>query len=182
MVTLLDKIAYLHPDVNPRFCYATEVINGTEVITLWNELALGPQPTQEEFDALASEVETQKVLAKLSDIRWQKESAGITVGDQPVSTLREEMPVWQGMLLEMTLRPGVTTAFEYKPRGGVKVILTVQQVQRIYSCFAWYVAACFATERYLALQIGTLTSEQILGLAEAESTWPQRTFTWEVPE
>jgi hypothetical protein len=121
------------------------------------------------------------VLGTLSDIRWQKESSGITVGNQPVSTLREEMAIWQGMLLDMTLRPGATTSFEYKPRGGSNVTLTAQQVQRIYACFAWYVAVCFGTERYLASQIGTLTNEQIIALAESDSTWPQREFTWEAP-
>jgi hypothetical protein len=124
----------------------------------------------------------ESVAARLSYIRWQKESAGITVGDQPVSTLREEMAIWQGMLLDITLRPGATTIFEYKPRGGSNVTLTDTQVQRIYSCFAWYVAACFGTERYLVSQIGTLTNEQIIALAETDSTWPQRTFTWEIPQ
>ncbi len=124
----------------------------------------------------------QSVLARLSQIRWQKESAGITVGEQPVSTLREEMAIWQGMLLDMTLRPGATTSFEYKPRGGANVTLSAQQVQRVYMCFAWYVAACFATERQIALQIGTLTNEQVLAMAENDATWPQRAFTWEVPE
>lgn len=182
MVTLADKIQHLYPNAKSLIDYEVHTNASESIIHAWNADVLGPQPTQEALDAVSSAVETKQLLSKLSDIRWRKESAGITVGTQPVSTLREEMAIWQGMLLEMTFRPGVTTSFEYKPRNGVNVTLTATQVQRIYACFAWYVATCFGTERYLASQIGTLTNEQILALAETESTWPQRAFTWEVPE
>lgn len=121
------------------------------------------------------------ILATLASIRYQKETAGIVIGEQPITTLRDEMPVWQGMLLDMTLRPGATAEFEYKPRGGTNVTLTPQQVGRCYECFAWYVNACFATERYLASQIGVLTTEQIIELAQNIVTWPQTQFSW-IPE
>lgn len=181
MVALASKIEHMFPTAKVLSDYRVVERDGVEEISYWN-IDLGTQPTQAELDAVESEVAEKQLLKKLSEIRWEKESAGITVGDQPVSTLREEMAIWQGMLLEMTFRPGVTTSFEYKPRGGTNVTLSVQQVQRIYSCFAWYVATCFGTERYLVSQIGTLTIAQILALAENDATWPQRTFTWEVPE
>jgi hypothetical protein len=122
------------------------------------------------------ELSDESLLIRLAEIRWMRESSGIRVGTQEVTTLREEMPVWQGMLLDITLRPGATVAFEYKPRGGVNVTLTSQQVTRIYECFAWYVNACFATERSLVAQIGTISNSQILDLANSDSTWPQKQF------
>jgi hypothetical protein len=120
----------------------------------------------------------EQIRETISAIRWQKESQGIVVGEQPVSTLREEMPVWQGMLLDMTLRPGETTSFEYKPRGGENVSLTAQQVQRVYACFAWYVAACFATERQLASMIGNVPNDEFMAIVSSDLTWPQTKFDW----
>jgi len=120
---------------------------------------------------------------RIAEIRYGKESQGITVGTQPVTTLREEMPIWQGMLLDLAVfRPGVLQAFEYKPRGGVNTTLTPTQVQRCYECFAWYVGACFATERTLiaAIDVGTALST-VADLADNNATWPQTTFDWIAP-
>jgi hypothetical protein len=114
--------------------------------------------------------------------RWARETSGIIVGLQPVSTFRDEMPVWQGMLLDMERRPGETTAFEYKPRGGENVTLTPAQVSRVYECFAWYVAACFATERHL---IGMIEQgadlSTVAAAAQNLETWPQTSFEWTAP-
>jgi hypothetical protein len=115
--------------------------------------------------------------AWIAEQRWQREIAGITVGEQPVSTLREEMPVWQGMLLDIAVfRPGVEVAYEYKPRGGVSVQLTVAQVQRCYECFAWYVQACFAVERALIEMLDAQVPPADI-VAAADAAWPQRQFT-----
>ena len=111
----------------------------------------------------------------LADARYEAESAGITVGNQPVSTFREEMPVWLGMLIDMQSGVG-QSHYEYKPRGGQNVVLTPQQVLRCYQCFAWYVAACFATERQLAAMLDSGTDPEVVyGLIE----WPHRNFEWE---
>lgn len=182
MVSLVDKILHLYPNAKPGFDFEVMSDYGVSSIYKWNSAFLGEQPTQQFFDEMdVAPIIEKKLRNQLALIRYAKEVAGITVGTQPVTTFRDEMPVWQGMLLDMTLRPGATTSFEYKPRGGANVTLTPQQVGRIYECFAWYVNACFATERYLASQIGTLTAEQIEGLANTDSTWPQRQFEWVAP-
>lgn len=123
-----------------------------------------------------------ELIEHIGNWRWSRETAGITVGTQPVSTYRDEMPVWQGMLLDMERRPGATTEFEYKPRGGENVTLSPAQVSRIYECFAWYVAACFGTERALVEMIeqgGDLSV--IAAAAQDPSTWPQTSFDWTPP-
>ncbi len=117
----------------------------------------------------------------IAEYRWQRETMGITVGKQLITTQRHEMPIWQGMLLDITLRPGATPAFEYKPQGGENTSLTVAQVLRCYECFAWYVNACFATERTLKGMISGSSIEgldAIAALAFTPSTWPQTSFLW----
>jgi hypothetical protein len=122
------------------------------------------------------------LLEEIAAIRWKRETAGITVGTQAVSTYREEMPIWQGMLLDITFKPGQRTAFEYKPRGGENVALTIQQVLRCYECFAWYIAACFAVERALRDMIDNGTSlNSVAALAMDSATWPQQVFEWNPP-
>lgn len=162
-------------------------------ISRW-DAALGPQPTAEQLAAVTQEqvdraklvpgVDTSTVAGAkqlITAIRYQKESAGIYVGEQLVTTFRDEMPIWQGFLLDIALRPGVTTSFEYKPRGGTNTTLTVAQVQRCYECFAWYVIACFATERYLIGLLETSTVQEVLALLDSGSVWPQTTFEWVAP-
>ncbi|AMV35624.1 hypothetical protein VN12_26265 [Pirellula sp. SH-Sr6A] len=165
---LIPVIPTLPPAVdNAHVCVDTQspVLSNGVWFQQW---AVEPIETEELSD--------ESLLIRLAEIRWMRESSGIRIGDQQVTTLREEMPVWQGMLLDITLRPGATAAFEYKPRGGQNVLLSPQQITRIYECFAWYVNACFATERSLVAQIGTISNSQILDLANADSTWPQKQF------
>jgi hypothetical protein len=149
-----------------------------------SQLAAYKEQHQSSYDTwLTAQNESQEIREikdKITQLRWDHETQGITIGTQPVSTLREEMPVWQGMLLDMTLQPGVRTAYEYKPRNGANVVLTVQQVQRCYQCFAWYVSACFATERYLYGLIDAGTPiEQVEAMLE--TVWPQTQFDWVAP-
>jgi hypothetical protein len=113
--------------------------------------------------------------------RWMREEMGITVGDQPVSTQRHEMPVWIGMLLDIMFNPGQRVDFEYKPHEGVSTMLSIPQVLRCYQCFAWYVAECFKTERTLSgmISAGELSDlDTIADLAFDPSFWPQREFPW----
>jgi hypothetical protein len=98
-----------------------------------------------------------ELKAELAAIRYAKESAGITVGTQPVSTYRDEMPVWLGMLLDVQ-SPSPQESYEYKPRGGENVVLEPWEMVRAYQCFAWYTTACFATERYFQEVINAASS------------------------
>lgn len=121
------------------------------------------------------------LVAAIAYHRWIREEMGITVGEQPVSTQRHEMPVWIGMLLDITFSPGERTEFEYKPSGGVNTMLAIWQVIRCYKCFAWYVAECFKTERtlYGMIVAGELSElDTIADLAFDPSFWPQREFPW----
>lgn len=125
--------------------------------------------------------------AMLAEFRYGRETAGISIEGQAISTEREEMPVWQGMLFDVVMNPGVRDAYEYKPRNGDNVSLTVAQVKRAYECFAWYVSACFAYERMFAeeLQAATDSPEVFDAFAVQmldQANWPQTEFLWELPQ
>lgn len=161
--------------------------SGNEISIEW--LSVESRPTDEQIIGWGNSSLTlpngqwlavQNMKRKISALRYEKEIGGITVGEQPVSTNRDEMPIWQGMLLDMTMRPGATATYEYKPRNGINTTLTAQQVQRVYECFAWYVQACFATERQLIAAIDAGTPlEQVETMLE--SVWPQTQFEWTAP-
>lgn len=115
----------------------------------------------------------------IAEARYAAESGGIYVGEQLVTTNRDEMPVWQGMLLDaFVLRPGQQESYEYKPRGGTNTTLTPSQVARCYECFAWYVGACFATERQLVAMLNAGADPETV---YSSITWPQRNFEWVAP-
>lgn len=177
---VVDALQYLYPNAKPLIDYTVSDSGNGPFISYWSE-ALGSQPTAEQIDVLKPLLEKIALKNKIAAMRWDRETSGITIGIQQVSTLREEMPVWQGMLLDMTLQPGVRSEYEYKPRNGANVVLTPQQVQRCYQCFAWYVSACFATERQLcdAIDAGT-PIEQVEAMLE--TVWPQTQFDWVAPE
>ena len=150
VATLADTLRFLFPKSNGTRDY--HVSEGK--IIYWAG-TLGEQPTDQQLADVSQAVDQSLIKSKLAEIRFERESIGIVVGTQTVTTNRDEMPVWQGMLLDLSVfRPGVLLEYEYKPRGGTNTTLTPTQVARCYECFAWYVGACFATERYLAAQIG----------------------------
>jgi hypothetical protein len=175
MVALAEALLVLYPNADPMKDYRIIDQGAGATIAYWSD-AIGERPTQQQIDATAGII----LKAKIAEIRYGKEIGGIVIGAQPVSTNRDEMPIWQGMLLDMTLRPGITSSFEYKPRGGLNVTLTAQQVQRVYECFAWYVQACFATERQLIAAIDAGTPlEQVEAMLD--TVWPQTQFEWTAP-
>jgi hypothetical protein len=147
---------------------AQEVPPGYRVIDAVQAERLGSK-----YNPLLREPEAMRL--RIAEVRFQKETQGIVVGDQVVSTNRDEVHLWLGMLLDITLRPGVTASFEYKPRNGINTTLTPLQVQRCYDCFAWYVQACFATERALIELLDSGTSLSVLH-AMLEEAWPQTHF------
>lgn len=177
MVALSEIMKYLRPDL----------VNGVDYIVLDNgnstSLVMENPPSEQELQSAVSLTESAIAKAWLANERWTREAAGITVGTQFVSTNRDEMPVWQGMVLDaFVLRPGIQSAYEYKPRGGVNTTLTPTQVGRAYECFAWYVAALFAVERQVAAAIDAAATNAEREAVLAAIPWPQTTFNWEPPQ
>jgi hypothetical protein len=118
--------------------------------------------------------------------RWQREAGGITVGNQPISTFKDEMPVWLGFKDDAKERidAGITTfQYKYKPRGGTEfATFSQKQVLRAFQCFKWYVGACFdAEDALLAMITSGVPLDQVAAAAQDPATWPQTTFAWEEP-
>lgn len=127
-----------------------------------------------------------ELLEQIAAWRWQRETAGITVGTQSVTTYREEMPVWLAMRANVQDRAAANapeSTYKYKPRGAeVTSTLTAAQVLRVYECFAWYVAACFETEAALQAMIaGGGDLNTVAAAAQNPATWPQTAFDWTPP-
>lgn len=112
--------------------------------------------------------------------RFNRESGGIIVGTQSVTTNRDEMPIWLGMVMDIIFNPDARTLFEYKPRNGSNTVLSAEQVMRCYQCFAWYVSECFAAERRLATELdkGAPIADV---LSQIPAIWPQNVFEWTPP-
>jgi len=122
----------------------------------------------------------------LASKRYDREVMGFHVGQQFISTNRDELAHWFARFFDaFNHLQGVTSAsggvYPYKPRGGTQVgLLTAEQAVRAYQCLAWYVNACIATEGQLIQQIddGTLTLTNAVMAIDSDQTWPQRQFNW----
>ena len=122
----------------------------------------------------------------LASKRYDREVMGFHVGQQFISTNRDELAHWFARFFDaFNHLQGVTSAsggvYPYKPRGGTQVaLLTAEQAVRAYQCLAWYVNSCIATEGKLVQQIddGTLTLTNAVMAIDSDQTWPQRHFNW----
>lgn len=121
----------------------------------------------------------------LSNQRWQKETGGITVGGQPISTHRDEAAHWLARYSDATrwLMEDATARainpdgiYPYKPKHGEPVYLSATQVVRAYLCQAWFVNACFAVEKAAA---DAVKGGADIGDVVASIQWPQTSFDWE---
>lgn len=121
-------------------------------------------------------------------LRYERETMGIVVDGQPVSSERDEISHWYprfsnalGWLNKdpMSLAGNPSGVYPYKPRGGDPVILSAQQVVRCYDRLAWYVNACFASEKAICDAIdGASTSEDFDAIADSlDQYWPSNEFT-----
>lgn len=121
--------------------------------------------------------------------RYTKETGGITVGGQFVSTERDEIGHWfprfydalmwtQGDPTVRAINP--EGLYPYKPKDREPVILSAAQVMRAYQCMAWFINQCFAAEDqlYVSLNAGTPIADV---LAQAPAAWPQTAYEWVAP-
>lgn len=125
----------------------------------------------------------------IATTRYSHEVGGFTIGDQFVSTNRDELAHWFARFFdafnwlsgnEMSRTNNPSGLYPYKPKGGTEVaMLTAQQAVRAYQCLAWYVNACIATEGALIAEIEKGTRlDIILGSANNVEQWPQTRFEW----
>jgi hypothetical protein len=179
-MTVAQNVLYLHPNAIPLM----DFVWNDGVITDWNTAKLGPQPTPEQLAAVAPQVEAAQAKVKLSSLRYQKETGGISIEGQRISSERDEIGHWYPRFadayayLQGERSTNPTGQYPYKPKNGDPVIFTAGQAVRAYQCLAWYVNSCFATE---ATGVYMLSQGMKLDDVLAQLEWPQTEFTWEPP-
>ncbi len=118
----------------------------------------------------------------LSNQRWRKETGGITVGNQHITTQRDEAAHWLARYMNASLwlseDPATVASnpngtYPYKPKHGEPVILTAQQVIRIYLCMTWYINECFAVEEAAVQAVKNMVP---IGDVVNSLKWPQISF------
>ena len=125
----------------------------------------------------------------VSNARYVAETGGIYVGNQFISTERDEIGHWfprfynAMMWLNGDARIRATNPdglYPFKPKNHPPTVLTAEQVLRVYECMAWFINACFAAEATL---YGRLDANEPLDVIidATPAAWPQREFTWEPP-
>lgn len=128
--------------------------------------------------------------AHISQERYSKETAGISIEGQLVSSERDEIGHWYprfanayGFLNDdpFSKAANPTGQYPYKPKQGNPTILTAMQVVRAYQCLSWYINMCFAVEKTLCDMLDAGTPIQAV-LDAMPAAWPQREFMWSPPE
>lgn len=125
----------------------------------------------------------------ITNERYAKETGGITVGGQFVSTERDEIGHWFPRFYDALMwtngDPAVRAInpdgqYPYKPKDHEPVILSAAQVMRAYQCMAWFINQCFAVEDTLYNSLNAATPIADV-LAEIPAAWPQTAFEWTPP-
>ena len=131
------------------------------------------------------------VKAYISSRRYTRETGGIWMQNQSISTERDETGHWFPRFYDAHLwlsgDPSVRAInpdgiYPYKPKNGEPVMLTALQVVRAYQCMAWYINACFAAEKQLyALLDARVPLADVVTAAQRDESWPSNAFKWEAP-
>lgn len=153
-----------------------------------------PKAINQTINAQTGEVTTveipwdnQSLKEHVAALRYDRETMGIVVDGQLISSHRDEIGHWYprfsnayGWLNNdpISLAGNPDGIYPYKPRGGGPVILNAQQVMRCYDRLAWYINACFGAEKIIGDAIDASTTPEQLDAIEAtlHQYWPPREF------
>lgn len=125
----------------------------------------------------------------VSNARYVAETGGITVGNQFVSTERDEIGHWfprfYNALMWIQGDPRIRAVnpnghYPFKPKGHPPTVLTAEQVLRAYECMAWYINACFAAEAMLYARLDANEPLDVI-VTDTPTSWPSNQFSWEPP-
>lgn len=125
----------------------------------------------------------------VSNARYVAETGGIYVGNQFISTERDEIGHWfprfYNALMWLQGDPRIRAAnpdghYPFKPKNHPPTVLTAEQVLRAYECMAWYINACFAVEATLYARLNNEAPLDVI-VTDTATAWPSNHFTWEPP-
>jgi hypothetical protein len=120
-------------------------------------------------------------LAALATLRFEKETAGITLYGSEIATDRESQSQLNSAYT--SLRDGFITSTPWKGQDGVFIPLTLQDIVPIAAVVAQYVSGCFASEEYHTGALNTIANsstytdnekESLLSSYDMTTNWPSR--------
>lgn len=139
-----------------------ELTAGREVVITPRAVPLSDSEIQHELAE-----ERRRKLATLARIRWEKETAGLTVNGIPYSTARESQ-------LALSLVAAEGQPEQWKDASGQWHDLTPQQLLEASSAVQQYRRACFAHERQLASKVKSAQNAVELDRISLEEGWPSQ--------
>ncbi len=204
---LIDQIAELDQEREELRTELTAVADGLReekalLLAENNSLRSQVEPLQAERDSLRAQLgailnppgpdlsTAAGVKQFASNERYKKETGGIVVGGQLISTERDEIGHWFPRFYNalMWLQGDARTIagnpegkYPYKPKGGSPVTLTAGQVLRAYECMAWFINACFASEEAIYKSVDSGLRLDVV-IESIPAAWPSNSFEWEPPQ
>ena len=130
--------------------------------------------TQEEEAAwLISQIVTledtkQRKLSELAALRFQKETAGITLNGSVIRTDRESQGMVTGAYCTSLLNPAVLINFK-GANGWIQIDAT--EIAGISSAVSSYVQSCFTNEKVLTLLIEAATTVSDVQAIDLTTGW-----------
>lgn len=108
-------------------------------------------------------------LAELAAIRYQHETAGITLNGSTIKTDRESQALVNGAYSYSLLNPSLLV--DWKAENSW-VLLSAQAIAGIAGAVAAHVQACFSNEKDIADAINDVEDASELSAINLESGWP----------
>ncbi len=143
--------------------------DGTGYTITWLGVAPAPEDSDTPPPPTLEEIRTAK-LASLAAYRWQRETAGITVGGVVIKTDRESQSLLNGALKLFDLDP-VLGGIDWKGENRW-VLVNKATLEAVGLAVGAHVQACFTREKVHAEAIEALTTAEAIEAYDFTTGWP----------
>lgn len=109
------------------------------------------------------------VRAKISDFRWNKERAGISLNGTRYATDDVSQTKYLAILMAVSQNPAFSV--NWKAEGGF-ITLHAAEIMALTQTVQAYVQACFNHEKQLADQLDSLDDPNVWATMDIEHSWP----------
>lgn len=107
---------------------------------------------------------------ELAALRYEKETAGITVGGAPIRTDRTSQALINGAYSYSLLNPAVV--IDWKTTSGIWVQIDAPTIAAIAGAAAAHVQACFSAEKVHAQALDGLATAAEVAAYDLNTGWP----------
>jgi hypothetical protein len=116
-----------------------------------------------------SELKAQKI-AKLANVRWQKETGGMSFNGMPLSTDVVSQTKYIGALVGVQIDP--LTTLNWKLSDGTFVTLDAAAITAVAMAVRAHIQACFDNEATIRATIEIADDQEELDLIDINVGWP----------